>query len=63
MLLVEGHRVDSVQGARDSVPADAPRINLVLVQEILYHGHGSRNHIFLVIVEGHALLQQSSNPA
>lgn len=63
MLRVERPRMKMAQGAKDFVPANAARIYPVLIHEVLHHCHGGRHHIFQVIVEGHALLQQPSNPA
>ncbi len=44
-------------------PANAARVNLILVHKILRDCHGSRHNILLVLEESHRSLQVNSNKA
>lgn len=51
------------QDRQNFIPANAARVNVILVHQILHHCHSSRNYVFLIFVEGHAPLQQWQNPS
>ncbi len=54
---------DTQEIAMEDAPANAARINLILVHEVLRDCHGSRHDILLVLEESHRSLHQNSSKA
>ena len=52
---------DTQEITMEEAPANAARINLILVHKVLCDCHGSRHDVLLVLEESHRSLQVNSN--